>query len=93
MLDIKEIYSNFTSTVLLPIKDRKAETLIPLIKQFVSISCKIICTDKWKAYICLKNKGFYHFSVNSSKSFVETNNLNNEKQKMKKIKQKTRKIK
>lgn len=34
----------------------------------------IIITDEWKGYNNLSKKGFIHFKINHSKSFVDSNN-------------------
>ncbi len=53
---------------MVPVEDRSAATLIPIIEKFVKKG-SIIHTDCWKSYNSLKEKGFDHLEVNHSKEF------------------------
>lgn len=57
---------------LIPVPDRKLETLIPIIKKYVHKGTTII-TDELKSYIHLKNIGYIHKSINHSRYFVDPN--------------------
>ncbi|KAL4500787.1 hypothetical protein ABPG72_020021 [Tetrahymena utriculariae] len=52
--------SKWDRTLFFPVSDRSSQTLIPLVKQYVSKNCAFICTDKWKAYNQLKEEGYEH---------------------------------
>ena len=54
---------------LVPVKDRTARTLIPLIKNWIKPRTKVI-SDCWKAYSSLKEEGYIHGTVNHSIEFV-----------------------
>ena len=51
------------------VEDRSAETLIPIIKEFVLPGTTII-SDCWKAYSSLSKEGYTHQTVNHSVEFV-----------------------
>lgn len=55
---------------LIPVKDRKIETLMPIINDYVYKGTTII-TDELKTYNVLKNFGYTHKAVNHSKYFVQ----------------------
>ncbi|KAL4465538.1 hypothetical protein ABPG72_013987 [Tetrahymena utriculariae] len=71
VLGICERKSSFQRVGLFIIPDRTRQTLVPIIKAFVSTNCKILCTDKWKSYSSLTEEGYNHRTVNHSKNFVE----------------------
>jgi transposase-like protein len=56
--------------ILIPVKKRNGETLMPLIKKYVHPE-SIIHTDKWRGYNGLSSIGFTHYSVNHSKHKVD----------------------
>ena len=56
---------------LIPIKDRTADTLIPLIKQYIRPGTTIM-TDCWKSYSTLQEEGYIHGTVNHSYEFVNS---------------------
>ena len=62
------IERGINNCVLLPVEDRSAATLLPLIQQHVLPGTRII-TDQWAAYNSLPN----HDSVNHSLHFVDPN--------------------
>ena len=53
-------------------RDRKAETLIPIIQSTIKPNSEI-WSDLWKAYGSLNNLGFTHKTVNHSENFVDPN--------------------
>lgn len=53
------------------VQQRNAETLIPLIKNFVLPGSKI-CSDGWKAYNSLTSEGYIHGVVNHSIEFINS---------------------
>ena len=52
------------------VEDRKAETLISIIKEHIKPGTTII-SDCWKAYNRLEEEGFKHLTVNHSLNFVD----------------------
>ncbi|XP_064084126.1 uncharacterized protein LOC135199936 [Macrobrachium nipponense] len=56
--------------VLVPVKLRSAETLLPIIQQFFEPGTTIV-SDCWKAYNCLQELGYQHLQVNHSLNFVD----------------------
>ncbi|KAL4509431.1 hypothetical protein ABPG72_018362 [Tetrahymena utriculariae] len=70
---LTERSEGFERTLLIPVENRKAETLCPLIKSFVSPNTTMIITDKWRAYLSLKNLGFQHFTVNHRENKTSPN--------------------
>jgi len=54
------------------VPDRKAATLIPLIKLYVTDE-SVVVTDEWKGYLPLKRNSICHKRVNHSKNFVNPN--------------------
>ena len=51
------------------VSDRKASTLIPLIRSQVAQGTTII-SDEWRAYRRLPQYGYRHYSVNHSANFI-----------------------
>ena len=51
------------------VEHRDAETLLPILKEFVLPGTTII-SDCWKAYCSLESEGYIHLTVNHSKEFV-----------------------
>ena len=49
---------------------RNADTLIPLIQQYI-LPGSVIISDEWAAYRNLKEYGYKHLAVNHSKNFVK----------------------
>lgn len=70
----REIKRDIKRFFVIPVPNRRAETLIPIIKQYVAPST-IIHTDKWRAYdyVCNHNN-YVHLVVNHSVNFVNPNN-------------------
>lgn len=60
---------------LIPVINRKSETLIPIIQQYVYTGTTII-TDQLKSYDLLKTFGYIHKKVNHSKHFVDPDDKN-----------------
>ena len=56
-------------TLLFVVQNRRAETLIPLVRQYV-IPGTYVFSDKWMAYWELRN-GYEHFVVVHKKRFVQ----------------------
>ena len=54
---------------MIPVHNRKATTLMPLIKKWIAQG-SIIHSDCWKAYSGLTKIGYTHVTVNHSKEFV-----------------------
>jgi len=76
---ILERESNPPKCFFLPVEDRKASTLIPIIKQWILPGTTVL-SDGWKAYKSLEAEGFVHQTVNHSLNFVSlsdthTNNI------------------
>lgn len=55
------------------VADRTTKTLLSVIKRRIRKG-SIIMSDKWKAYNCLKDNGYQHFTINHSENFVDPNN-------------------
>ena len=58
---------------MVPVSDRKKETLIPLIRKWIKPHT-IIHSDCWKSYDELKNLDYTHVKVNHSKEFINRKN-------------------
>ena len=56
---------------LIPVKDRTANILIPLIKQYIRPGTTIM-TDYWKSYSTLHEEGYIHGTVNHSYEFLNS---------------------
>ena len=56
-------------------KDRSANTLIPIIKQFIKPG-SVIYSDSWRAYSRLGEEGYTHYTINHKENFVHPNNPN-----------------
>ena len=56
---------------MIPVDNRKAVTLLPIIKKWI-LPGSIIHSDCWKAYNQLQKMGYTHVTVNHSKEFVNT---------------------
>ena len=54
---------------MVPVDNRKASTLLPLLKKWI-LPGTIIHSDCWKAYSQLEKMGYTHVTVNHSKEFV-----------------------
>ena len=59
---------------MIPVHNRKQNTLIPIIKKWIKPG-SIIHSDCWKAYNKLASIGYTHITVNHSKEFVNKENL------------------
>lgn len=57
-----------TKVFMVPVKNRKQTTLLPIIKKWIA-SGSIIHSDCWKAYSSLSKYGYEHVTVNHSKEF------------------------
>lgn len=55
---------------MIPVEDRSAETLLPIITEWILPGTTII-SDCWKAYDCLQNEGYIHLQVNHSLHFKD----------------------
>lgn len=55
---------------LVPVKDRTSRTLVRFIRRWV-LPGSVIVTDCWRAYNCLSQYQFSHYTVNHSKNFVD----------------------
>lgn len=55
---------------MVPVNNRKACTLLPLIKKWIAPG-SIIHSDCWKAYSALSKMGYTHVTVNHSKEFID----------------------
>jgi transposase-like protein len=53
---------------MVPVEDRKATTLIPIIRKWIAVGSTII-SDEWRSYRSLKNIGYTHQTVNHSLHF------------------------
>ena len=56
---------------LVTVEDRTADTLIPIIKQYILPGTKIML-DCWKSYSALSEEGYIHGTVNHSVEFVNS---------------------
>ena len=54
------------------VKNRSAETLIPIIYQCVEVF-STITSDQWPAYNQINKELYFHQTVNHSKNFVDPN--------------------
>lgn len=52
------------------VPDRKSETLIPIIQQYIEQGTTII-SDKWRAYFPIGSIGYDHLSINHSLNFID----------------------
>ncbi|KAL4498467.1 hypothetical protein ABPG72_013273 [Tetrahymena utriculariae] len=73
LLGMTERIGGFSKTVLIPVEDRNANTLITHIKEFVSTKSTEIMTDMWRGYNKLQALGYQHQMINHSKNFVQPN--------------------
>ena len=64
---------NKSLVFMVPVKNRKKETLVPLIKKWIKPG-SIIHSDCWKAYNELTSLGYTHVTVNHSKEFINKEN-------------------
>ena len=64
---------NKKKVFMVPVKDRKQKTLIPIIQKWVHTG-SIIHSDCWKSYNQLSKLGYTHVTVNHSKEFVNVEN-------------------
>lgn len=55
---------------IVPVPERTKETLINVIKEWI-MPGTIIISDCWKAYKCLENEDFKHYTVNHKLNFVD----------------------
>ncbi len=58
---------------MVPVPDRTAQTLLPIIQQWVQPGSRII-TDLWQSYNQLQNLGYQHDTINHSLHFVDPQN-------------------
>ena len=58
---------------MIPVENRKQETLIPIIQQWIHPG-SIIHSDCWKSYNKLSKIGYTHVTVNHSKEFLNESN-------------------
>lgn len=56
--------------IIIPVPDRRADTLIPIIERHVARGSTIV-TDEWRAYSSLCRRGYRHLKVNHSLEFVD----------------------
>ena len=59
---------------MVPVDDRSAATLIPLINQYICAGTTVI-SDQWAAYNQLNPGTFPYLTVNHSENFVDPNTL------------------
>ena len=64
---------NKQKVIMIPVKDRKQNTLIPLIQKWIHPG-SIIHSDCWKSYNKLPKLGYTHVTVNHSKEFLSKEN-------------------
>ena len=64
---------NKKKVFMVPVKDRKQKTLIPIIQKWIHTG-SIIHSDCWKSYNQLSKLGYTHVTVNHSKEFVNEEN-------------------
>ena len=64
---------NKRKVFMIPVKDRKQNTLIPLIQKWIHPG-SIIHSDCWKSYNKLPKLGYTHVTVNHSKEFLNQEN-------------------
>ena len=57
-------------TFVVPVEDRSAETLLPIIKDWIMPETTIY-SDCWAAYNCLQSEGYKHFTVNHTLHFKD----------------------
>ena len=64
---------NKRKVFMIPVENRKEETLIPIIQQWIHPG-SIIHSDCWKSYNKLSKIGYTHVTVNHSKEFLNESN-------------------
>ena len=64
---------NKRKVFMIPVENRKEETLIPIIQQWIHPG-SIIHSDCWKSYNILSKIGYTHVTVNHSKEFLNESN-------------------
>lgn len=74
MIDGKWIFGGFEREsgrmFIVPVPERSKECLLNVIKEWIMPGTTII-SDCWKAYNCLENEDFVHYTVNHSLNFVD----------------------
>lgn len=60
-------------TYMVPVKVRTMESLLPIIRERCAPGCTII-SDQWSAYSKLSDLGYYHYTVDHSRFFVDPHN-------------------
>ena len=65
---------NSTTSFMVPVPDRSANTLLPLIQRYI-LPGSIIYSDCWKAYNGIKDlpEGYTHLTVNHSEYYKDPN--------------------
>ena len=61
-------------TFFVPVEDRSADTLIPIIQENILPGSTVI-SDCWRAYNTVGTKGYQHLTVNHSLHFVDENGI------------------
>jgi hypothetical protein len=60
------------ATFLVPVKDRTADTLMAIIRDWIE-TCTTVISDCWGVYNNLEFEGYTHHTVNHSMHFVDPN--------------------
>lgn len=55
------------------VPDRKARTLLPIIRRWIKESTSLVITDEWKSYSRLVKMGYNHRTIKHKKNFVDPN--------------------
>ena len=65
-----EVFAETKEFFLVPIDQRDRPTLLRCIQDYIEPGTTII-SDCWRAYSCLSDEGFVHYTVNHSLNFVD----------------------
>jgi len=53
------------------VPNRSAETLLPIIQEWIAVNTKMLVSEEWRAYSKLKDKGYNHKTIKHKDNFVD----------------------